>query len=58
MDTVVIETKEYDVNLGGWIVNGLSAIANVTRRGPEFILLPSTATDLELETAILAAYQP
>jgi hypothetical protein len=55
-DTVTIETKTHDPDRGGWIVNGVSTIAGVTRRGPEFVALPETATDAELEAAIRAAY--
>jgi hypothetical protein len=56
--SVDIETRAFDADRGGWIVQCVSIIAGVTRRGPEFVALPDTATEAELQAAIVAAYAP
>lgn len=55
-DTVAIESAVHDEALGGWTVNGVSVVGGVTRRGPEFVALPASATEADLAAAILAAY--
>lgn len=55
MNNVSIESAHFEAGVG-WSVVCTSVVNGASRRGPEFVDLPETATNADLEAAIITKY--